>query len=80
MFSDPVAYDAGLAGESLLTQLAPELSGIVTALLPALLQIPLVLIDRGCMTARPALWKAAGTDPTANRLPSEAAAACDLPL
>ena len=46
MFSDPVANGAGLAGESLFTQLAPELSGIVTALLPAPLKILLMLIDR----------------------------------
>jgi hypothetical protein len=47
MFSDPVAYDAGLAGEPLFTQLGPELGGIVTALLPTLLQILLMPIDRG---------------------------------
>ena len=47
MFSDPVAYDAGLAGEPLFTQLAPELGGIVTALLPTLLQILLMPINRG---------------------------------
>jgi hypothetical protein len=47
MFSDPVAHDAGLAGEPLFTQLAPELGGIATALLPALHQILLMLIDRG---------------------------------
>jgi len=37
----------GLAGEPLLTQLAPELDGIVTALLLTLLQILLMPIDRG---------------------------------
>jgi hypothetical protein len=47
MFSDPIAYDAGLACEPLFTQFAPELGGIPTALLPALLQILLMLIDRG---------------------------------
>ena len=47
MFFDPVAYDAGLAGEPLFTQLGPELGGIVTALLPTLLQILLMPIDRG---------------------------------
>jgi hypothetical protein len=46
VFSGPFAYDAGLAIEPLLTQLAPELSGIATALLPALLQVFLMLIDR----------------------------------
>jgi hypothetical protein len=45
VFSGPFAYDAGLAIEPLLTQLAPELSGIATALLPALLQVFLMLID-----------------------------------
>jgi hypothetical protein len=46
MFSDPVAYDAALAGEPLFTQFAPQLSGIATALLPTLLQIFLIRIDR----------------------------------
>jgi hypothetical protein len=47
MFFDPVAYDAGLAVESLFTQLAPELSCIVAALSPAPLKKLLMLIDRG---------------------------------
>jgi hypothetical protein len=43
---DPVANGAGLAVESLFTQLAPELSGIVAALLPAPLKTVLMLIER----------------------------------
>jgi hypothetical protein len=45
MFPDPVAHGAGLAGEPLFTQFAPELSGIMTALLPAPLKILLMLIE-----------------------------------
>jgi hypothetical protein len=46
MFFNPVANGAGLAGESLFAQLAPELSGIMTALLPAPLKKLLILIER----------------------------------
>jgi hypothetical protein len=46
MFFDPVANGAGLAGESLFIQLAPELCRIVAALLPAPLKKLLMLIER----------------------------------
>jgi hypothetical protein len=46
MFFDPVANGAGLAGESLFAQLAPELRGIVKASLPAPLKKLLMLIER----------------------------------
>jgi hypothetical protein len=46
MVFDPVTNSAGLADEPLFTQFAPELSGIMTALLPAPLKKSLVLIER----------------------------------
>ena len=80
MLLNPFADDAGFAGKASFPQLPPELSPIATPLFPALLQIFAMLIDRGGMIARPALRKAASTDPTANRLPAETAGACDFSL
>ena len=52
----------------------------MTSLLPALLQITAMLVDSAWMTGQPALWKAMGTDPAANRLPTDLTYSCDLPL
>jgi hypothetical protein len=46
MFFDLISNSAGLAGESLFAQLAPELCGIMKALLPAPLKKLLMLIER----------------------------------
>jgi hypothetical protein len=46
MLFDPVENSAGSAGESLFAQLAPQLCGIMTALLPAPLSKLLMLIER----------------------------------
>ena len=80
MLPDPVADGAGLPVKTLFPQLPPELRGIVTSLLPALLNIAAMFVDGACMTARPPLWKAMSIDPVANGFTGKAAAARNLPL
>jgi hypothetical protein len=45
----------------------PELGGIATSLVPALLKIFAMPIDFGCSVERLSLWKSMCADPAANR-------------
>jgi hypothetical protein len=58
----------------------PELSGIVTSFLPALLKILAMSIDLGFALSRPSLWKYLRADPTADRSYTDIAGTRDLAL
>ena len=46
MLLNPVPHDAAHSREAKIAHLAPQLSGIVTTVLPSLVQISAVLLDR----------------------------------
>src|SRR6516162_3822876 len=58
----------------------PELSGIVTSFVPALLKILAMSIDLGSSLCGPSLWKYLRTDPTANCSYTNVAGAGDFTL
>ena len=80
MRSNPVAHNGGLARKALVTQLPPELSGIVTSLVPALFEIFAMSIDRGGALGRFSLRESMGTNPAPNSPHAEAATARDVTL
>src|SRR6266702_2261223 len=58
----------------------PELGGIVTSLIPALLKILAMSIDLGPALCSPALWKYFGADPSTNCSYADTAVTSDFML
>jgi hypothetical protein len=58
----------------------PELGGIVTSLIPALLKILAMSIDLGSALCNPSLWKYLSADPSTNCSYADTAATSDFML